>query len=85
MKALEIDTTNYEYGVLVDVVSTILLGPFPNVELMARHAPATAADSELAIRTLRYALPPSLQEVWCLQQHLTALSQCASVTFSADV
>lgn len=77
MKAIVVETTNYEYDVLVDVVANILLGPMPDIELMARHVPLTPADSELSVRNLLESLPPSLREVWALQQHLFALTQYA--------
>ena len=77
MKEVTADTTNYEYDVLVDVVANILLGPFPDVELMTRHVPASAADSELVIMTLLGCLPPCLRETRALQQQLFALSQYA--------
>jgi hypothetical protein len=77
LKEVTAETTAYEYDVLVDVLANILLGPFPDVALMACHRPATAADRELAVESLRGALPPSLREVRGLQQHLFALTRCA--------
>lgn len=80
MEAIKVDTTNYEYEVLVDVIANIVLGAMPEVDVMARHTPPTPADNELDVSNLLERLPSRLREVWNLQRHLFALTGCTSAS-----
>ena len=77
-KAINADTSDYEYEVLADVLTNIVFGPKPVVERMRRHSAAQAADAEPGMRRVLSALPPALRELWRHQQHLFALNRCAA-------
>lgn len=77
MKALHAQTSSYEYDVLVDVISGLLIGPLPEPLLMRRHVPPSPVDADDSLLELKAALRASRQEMRARQHTLTALTTCA--------
>jgi hypothetical protein len=71
MKSAHIQTSSYEYDVLTDVISHLMISPMPQVPTMSRHRRRTPVDNNPALCALRAAMSPTLRAMWG-QQHLLA-------------
>lgn len=77
MKSAHIQTSSYEYDVLTDVISHLIISPVPQVPTMARHRRRTPVDSDAMLCTLRAAMSPKLRAMWGQQRLLAAMNTCA--------
>lgn len=86
MRALQAQTSSYEYDVLVDVISGLLIGPLPEPQLMKRHVPPSPVEADDSLVELKAALRPSGQEMRSRQHTLAGLTRCAArfLTHAAD-
>lgn len=77
MKSAHIQSSSYEYDVLTDVISHLIISPMPQVPTMARHRRHTPVDSDPALCALRAAMSPTLRAMWGQQRLLAAMNSCA--------
>jgi hypothetical protein len=80
LRSVMADTTSYEYDVIVDVISRLLLAPGPEVAHLARHQPGSATDTDPAIVKLLDGLQQAQRQVIARQQHLCAMARCVSIS-----
>jgi len=83
MRALQAQTSSYEYDVLVDVISGLLIGPLPEPQLMKRHVAPSPVDADDSLVELKAALRPSRQEMRSRQHTLAGLMRCAAALLAA--
>jgi hypothetical protein len=76
MKSAHIQTSSYEYDVLTDVISHLMISPMPQVPTMSRHRRHTPVDSDPALCALRAAMSPTLRAMWGQQRLLAAVNSC---------
>jgi hypothetical protein len=76
MKALHAQTSSYEYDVFVDVLSSLVLSPMPQVQTMSRHARPSPVAQDPSLENLQAAIPPTLHEMWAQQHLLADLNAC---------
>jgi hypothetical protein len=84
IKGIDTQTTSYEYYVLVDVISSIILAPLPEIDVLKRHVSTSPADSEPALAPLLVSLAPALQKMRAKQHLLASLSTCVPFPLMAS-
>eukprot|EP00892_Ulva_mutabilis_P001714 jgi/Ulvmu1/11543/UM078_0033.1 len=82
MKSLHAQTSSYEYDVLVDVISGLLISPLPEPEVMRRHVPVSPVDTDESLAELKAAVKPARQAMRSRQHALATLTTYAP---SADL
>lgn len=80
MKSLHAQTSSYEYDVLVDVISGLLIGPLPDPVLMRRHVPVSPVDADDSLAELKAAVKPARQAMRSRQHALAALITCVAIS-----
>lgn len=78
MKSAHIQTSSYEYFVLTDVISHLMISPMPQLPTMTRHRRRTPVDNDPVLCTLRAAMSPTMRAMFSQQRLLAALNSCAS-------